>query len=234
MNMRLMQLAVAAFGVALFTFPPAASAGVWETSTAGETISLSSSTPFGPTQGGVSSDIACTSTSGTGVYKNGGVASKTTGEQLTLTFKGCTETVFGTPCTTTGQVSGTIKTTDLTWHNIMLESTPTGVAGILITPNGTHFASYSCDFGAIQIEWRGNGLIGEVEQPCSTSGKTFTVNYESPTTGTQKWMQITTEGTKYDLDAKEIVFGGTPTVRTFSADGTSAVTFVNTQTISCP
>jgi hypothetical protein len=234
MSKKLILLALAAISAAMFALPAVASAGVWETTTAGETVSLSSSTTTTLTQDGVNTKVQCTSTSGSGVYKNGGVASKTTGEQLTLTFKGCTESVFGTACTTSGQTSGTIKTTDLTWHNIMLEATPTGVAGLLITPNGTHFASFSCDFGAIQVEVTGNGIIGEIEQACGTSGKVFTVNYESPTTGTQKWMQITTAGTKYDLDAKEIVFGGTPTVRTSSEDGTGSVTFPNTQTINCP
>jgi hypothetical protein len=233
MSKKLILLALAAISAAMFAFPAVASAGVWETTTAGESVNLAASTTTTLTQDGTGTRVECTSTAGTGKYTTG---SKTTGEALTLTFRGCTESVFHTGCTTTGLGlrSGEIRTTDLTWHNVMLEATPTGVAGLLITPNGTHFASFDCDFGAIQVEVTGNGIIGEIEQGCGTSAKTFTVNYASPTTGTQKWMQITTEGTKYDLDAKESVFGGTPTVRTASEDGTGSVTFPNTQTINCP
>ena len=60
--------------------------------------------------------------------------------------------------------------------------------------------------------------------------KVFKLNYESSARGVQKYMQITTTGTKFDLDMKE----GTNAAVTASYDATYELGFLSEETINCP
>jgi hypothetical protein len=227
-------LALAAVSAALFALPAVASAGEWEIDTASGKFPTFTAASIGNTtltQDGSNSKVTCTKSVGTGKY-----TTKTTGVELTLTFTGCTLGT-GNDCTTAGQAAGTIKTTDLTFHNIMIEKTgAVGVAngrpGILITPNGVHFASFVCHFFGLEdpVTVNGTGLIGDISAPaCGATSNTATLKFESAATGTQKYMQITTEGTKFDLSSNE-----NGTVRTASQDGEGTVTFSEPVTMTCP
>ncbi|HVD40074.1 MAG TPA: hypothetical protein VNC16_03605 [Solirubrobacterales bacterium] len=242
MNKKLMLLALAAVSAAMFALPAAASAGTWSVSSIEKFTTHSGATTLTlrPNSEGESvSEVTCTTSTGSGKY-----TTSTTGEELTLTFTGCTvPSPFGTlNCNTSGQASGTIKTTDLKFDNIMIESTaqkptvvgpphqPAGLPGILITANNNHFASFTCG-GFIAIDVEGNGIVGEIERGCGTSATTAGLNFASSSTGVQKYTQITTTGTVYDLSAKDTFTGVT---RTASMDGTGTVTFPKSQTITCP
>lgn len=232
MSKKMLLLALAVVSAAMFALPAVASAGTWEVSSIEKFTTHSGTTIL--TQDPISAgeevtEVTCTTSTGTGKY-----TTKTTGEELTLTFTGCTApSIFGpVNCTTSGQASGTIKTTDLKFDNIMIESTvqlpPLGLAGILITSNAGHFASFTCG-GIIPVEVKGNGIVGEIERNCGSSSTTAGLNFVSSATGTQKYMQITTAGTKFDLTGTS-----SGTTRTASMDGTGTVTFAKSQTILCP
>jgi hypothetical protein len=234
MKIKMTLLALSAVAAAMFALPSVASAGEWEISEAGAAFTITGvgKSTLTTAGGGAAADVTCTSTSGAGKYVPG---SKTTTEDVTLTYAGCT-TAFGiVKCTTGTDTAGTITTTALTGHNIMLEATPTSTMGILLTPNGTHFTTFVCAGKTIVVT--GNGVIGEVEIPCTKSAgvpnstKEFPVKYESTATrGTQRWMHITTSGTTFDLDTTEN--GGA--AATASLDSTDIFKFANTQTITCP
>jgi hypothetical protein len=234
MKSKMLLLALSAVTAAMFAVPSVASAGEWSISEAGAGFTLANvgNTKLTREGGNSFTDVTCTAAVGNGNYVAG---SKTTTEGVALTFTGCTTANGIVPCTTPGQPSKTIITTALTGHNVMLEGTPTSTMGILLTPNGTHFASFECAGKTIVVT--GNGIIGEVEIPCTksagvpNSAKEFPVKYESTAArGTQKWMQITTTGTNFDLDATEN--GGAAV--TASQDGTGIVKFTKAQTITCP
>ncbi len=227
-------LALTVVSAAMFALPAIASAGEWELDAKlpqAFTAVNKAGTVTTLTQQGSATKVTCTGSTGSGKY-----TTKTTGEELTLTFTGCKESAIGTACTTSGQASGTIKTTDLTFHNVMLEATKAagfekGTPGILITPNGTHFASFTCGFGLVSVEVTGNGIMGDISAPAcgAAAQKTATLNFDSSATGVQKWMQITTAGTKFDLDSKE-----NGTVRTASQDGEGTITFSENVQMTCP
>jgi hypothetical protein len=228
MKHKMILLALAAVSAVMFAVPAVASAGEWEIDSGKLPLSFTASGGEATlTQEGVATKVICTANTGSGKY-----ASKTTGEQLTLTFPGCKENVVNTSCTTADQTAGTIKTTDLTFHNIMIASTAQkagGTPGILVTPNAGHFASFTCDFGFMSVEVTGNGIIGDISAPkCSESTKTATLTFESSATGVQKYTQVTTEGIKFDLDAKE-----NGTSRTASEDASGTLSFPETVSMTC-
>jgi hypothetical protein len=234
MKHKMILLALAAVSAVMFALPAVASAGEWEitkpenfTAKAGVTTLTQD-----PISAGESvSEVTCTASNTTGKY-----TTKTTAEEVTITFTGCTApSPFGgtVNCTSAGQAAGTIKTTDLTAHNIMIDPTPNAIAGVLITPAAGHFATFNCG-GIFEVKVNGNGVIGEVEKKCGESITTSGLNFESSATGTQKYMQITTTGTKFDLSSTTTIFGGGATTRTSSQDGTGTITFPNAQTMTCP
>jgi hypothetical protein len=161
--------------------------------------------------------VKCTSNEGTGKY-----TTETTGE-LELTFKGCTTELGGTVnCTTSGQTTGTITTNTAVFHNVELEPNPAlEPLGVLVTEpvnsgKGIGFATFVC--GGLQtIKVTGN-VIGEItSKNCnSAKAKSFELNFTTKagaTEPTQKWEQVTTSGTVYDLTSD---FTGFPT-----GDGTN-------------
>ncbi|HET9197050.1 MAG TPA: hypothetical protein VFN92_02180 [Solirubrobacterales bacterium] len=190
-------LALAVVSAAMFALPAVASAGEWVADNAtGKTFSVTKVT--NPVLRASNGDVVtCTGLTGEGSY-----TSTTTGN-ITLDFTGCTEDKFGTKCTTNGAgTAGTISVTNKVFHNVIIGSaadsnTPIGV---LITSGGT-FATFTCGGGLLEITVTGN-VIGEVESPnCGVAGTTYNLNFEPVSAGssTQKYLQVTTAGTAFDL-----------------------------------
>jgi hypothetical protein len=223
-------LALSAVTAAILVVPSMASAAGWDIDpTPTEAKPLTFTTSGGEAKLTSAQTVTCAANTGSGKY-----TTATTGK-VSLKFTGCKGPFF-TTCTTAGQASGTIVTTELEFHNIMIENTVQlvgGTPGILITPNGGHFASFTCSVIGININIAvsGNGIIGDISSPkCAGSSKTATLNFESSATGVQKFMQEETAGTKYDLTSSEN--GGAPA--TASEDATGTITFGETATITCP
>jgi hypothetical protein len=190
-------LALAAVSAALFALPAVASATPWHlenptggfpaTGTIAGVGGSSLSTANGET-------ISCTSSSGHVVYEN-----STTGT-LNLKFHGC-KGPLGVTCTTSGQPSGTIVTTALPIHNVML---PSGQPGILVTPNAAtnNFAHFSCLFVSVTVT--GNGVLGKITSPaCDTKSTSATVDFNATAHGVQELTQYT--GTTYNLKRGEAI-----------------------------
>lgn len=142
--------------------------------------------------------MVCTSITAAGLY-----TTATTGF-ISLHMHGCKSGVF--QCTSPGEPTGTVSTNVLPFENILLEANPQ-TPGILIKPAKVDnqpaageglITEFTC-FGIPTIV-RGNGLIADITGPkCGESGKALTLEYASSAQGTQRWMQVTTTGTKYDL-----------------------------------
>jgi len=134
--------------------------------------------------------IACSSQTGSGSVTNG----SSFGEMST-TVQGCKMTVFGITiqCQSTGAPSGVISFGKFPIHLIHLEPQRT-TPGVLYTLPTTTLTCSSF----IKIELTGNGLIGDVTESCNTSSTNFHVDF-SATQGVQRWRQITTAGTFFDL-----------------------------------
>jgi len=112
------------------------------------------------------------------------------------------------------------------FHNIFLEPGKTK-PGILITANEGIFASFGC---SAFTGFSGNGVISELSSSqCGKAGNTATTFYESSAPGVQKWTQIETEGTKYDLSVN--LFGGSK--QTLAFDGSTTFTFAENAEFTC-
>ena len=166
--------------------------------------------------------VSCTS--GTG---SGQATSSTTGEGSAV-LHGCTSS--GTSCTTAGQASGTIVIPTLVSHLVYLDENHT-VPGALATPPASGvFAKFACGFGLVQVEIKGNGILGQITAPlCGQTSSTGTVVSASSSPGVQKYQQIEETGTKYDLTA---TINGT--TETASVDGTVNGTSAEKGTFTCP
>jgi len=128
-----------------------------------------------------------TTTTGSGSFEN------TTTGTITLKFHGVTS--GGLPCNSTGEPSGTVATTKLPFHLVMLA---TNKPGILITPLNGHFATYLCG-GFVQVIVKGNGVLGEITSPaCGVAQNTATVKFNGAA-GVQTPSEYT--GVKYGLES---------------------------------
>ena len=141
--------------------------------------------------------VECSSFSGTGSQ----AALSATSATVQLTFSGCKErkTGFNFPCTGKEQASGVIKTNSLTADYVWLDKLPEphGVAGLLMTGVNTTFVCA----GFQNFTVTGN-VIGELEETatkCTAPSTTQKLNFESTAHGVQKWTQVTTTGTVYNL-----------------------------------
>jgi hypothetical protein len=213
---------------AVLALPAVASAGEWDidsengalptfTSTGGITAMTSSGF-------GAFLPIECSKSTSSGKYTTQTTAT------VTLTFTGCLQA--GNTCTTSGQASVTIKTTELVSHNIMVESTLQtmgGTPGLLITPNNGHFATFEC--GGSKFVIGGNGIVGYIDKPvCAGAFQTVAgVVFRRVASGDQQYKQVTTTGTFYDLST-------TTALGTFTTAWDSAWTRTFNQgvKITCP
>lgn len=137
-------------------------------------------------------------TTGVGTFE-----STTTG-RIQLTFHAVKNSI-GVNCQTAGQPTGTILTTELTFHLVMLA---TNVPGILITGGptpgepgwGHHFADYNCGIFFPTVQWKGNGILGTITAPeCGRRSSTATVSLEAIEAGVQKHTVYT--GVNYRLES---------------------------------
>jgi hypothetical protein len=228
MKHKLMILALAVIGAALFALPAAASAAEWDIDS--ETGALPTFTTAGgvaklTTSGfGAFMPIECTKSTGTGKYTTQTTAS------LNLTFTGCTQS--GNACTTAGQTAGTIKTTELVAHNVMIESTAQvagGTPGLLITPTNGHFGTFAC--GSSTIVLGGNGIISDISSlKCGgVFQKTATSGFATSSSGNQLYKQVETAGTSFDMSATTSL--GT---FTYGEDRVETFTFNQGIKMTCP
>jgi hypothetical protein len=222
MSKKMMLLALAVACAAVFALPAAASA---QTAHLSATTSFSVAGSGGTLTSHSGSSVVCTGTTGSGTF------STTTSGSATLQFSGCTSSGFS--CSNTG-TAGQIKVTN-SFNGIMVSAgTSTGKAGILLTPTGSStltsastklFTEFTC-LGFITISVYGNGVIGTIEESCSTSSNTFKLIFESSETkGTQKDLEWT--GVKYDLKNDQ---SGHPTS---SLDGTATMTLPAARQLHC-
>ena len=142
-------------------------------------------------------NMTCTSSNGTVTFNT-----STTGT-LELTFHGCTGP-FKEPCTTSGQPSGTITTTQLPFHLVTVEDSVTHATGpgILVTPNETtgDVAHYTCGFVSVNIG--GNGLIGTITKPkCGESSSEPTIEFSSSSNAVQTHKTVVGTTTEYSLSS---------------------------------
>jgi hypothetical protein len=217
MKRRTLLLAIAVSGL-LCALPAVASAGVWDIQPVEGTFPLKFTASGGQVKLTTSTfTLGCVSQTIEGEYET-----ETTGRITKLVFHECTGP-FGSRCTPT-------FTAPMSFHNIRLEAAPNAQIGILITPKEItnlfttglgHFFTYECTgVGAVV---GGNGFISEVIKPAcgGTYSKEGQLVLESSAPAIQKWQQITTEGTKYDLWSKIL----TASHVTMSLDATSTVAY---------
>jgi hypothetical protein len=216
MSKKLMLLAVGALTALAFTaLPGAASAGEWEhhcTSTAGvaEPCVLSVAGGGAELINDAGERISCTAVSGTG----SAVTTGTTGS-VKLTFTGCKETVtfFRFSCTSNG-TSGVIETNTLTTHNIYIEEATAAATtpGLLLTGVNTTFTCAGFSDKTVT----GN-IIGHLTNPnCSSATTSMGISFDkhSSIVGTQKYEQVTTTGTVFDLTSGPHEADGTTSAQT--------------------
>jgi hypothetical protein len=195
MNKKLMLLAAGAMATLAFTLLPAvASAGEFTGDCkSGATCSATvagGAASLGNTAG---ETISCTSVSGSASLTSG-----TSTGLIFLTFHGCKETAtfFKFSCNSPGQQSGTIATGGLVAHLVYLGLATKLPAGILIT---NVKATFSCA-GFSNKTVTGN-VIGEITNPnCGSSSTSHQVTFSSFIQhGNQQWVQVTHQGTVFDL-----------------------------------
>lgn len=228
MSKKIILLALAAVSAAVFVLPATAMA-------AEEDVALHiSPVPAGPVpvSGGATSlsnvegeTIDCKEVNGSATFEN-----STTGH-LTLTFSGCfATTVFGNiSCNSSGQTSGTIKTTEnLPFHLVTAKHASTGaeVPAVLITSLGTeeHFATFACG-GFVTDKVTGKGIIGEIENKCGSKSKETFINFAIIKHGEQTYRTVVgTPNTEYDLKGNGA---------TAAQTGTGTVKFTEETTLTC-
>jgi hypothetical protein len=147
-----------------------------------------------------------TTTTGSGTFEN------TTTGKIKLTFHGVKSSI-ATNCETLGQPTGTVTTTELTFHLVMLAA---NTPGILITGNettigvktagegpwGHHFFDYTCGVFIPTVQWRGNGLLGTITAPaCGAASNTAKVKFEPNVKGSGVQKHSSYTGTNYDLES---------------------------------
>lgn len=189
----LMTGALAAFAVA--ALPAVATAGEF-------TADCESSTSCSATiTGGIATltnsnneKIECASTDGTATQTHNSSTGTTE-----LTFTGCKERVsgFGFACNSPGAASGVITTNPMVSHLIYIDplTLNEGTPGVLLTGANVTF---SCA-AYLKKNVTGN-IIGHWTDPqCRMFAASHTVTFEQISAGNQKYTQVTTTGTKYDL-----------------------------------
>lgn len=187
---KLMMLAFAMTGVAMFALPAVASATPAHISATSNFTLNNGGASFLSSAGG--STIHCGTVSGSGAFTS------TTGGSITLTFSStCRTTIFGfdVHCTN-NEFSGDIVTTALPFDLVMLPIIGSRQPGMLLTTNKGHFASFTCA-GVNQVV-NGNGVLGRLDSPgCGGSGTGFSLRIASLSHGSQTWNEYT--GVKYGL-----------------------------------
>ncbi|HEX6152228.1 MAG TPA: hypothetical protein VFZ19_01780 [Solirubrobacterales bacterium] len=180
MSKKMMLLALAAISAAMLAVPAFASALPAHLSINPGNFTLhGGASTLSRVEGGGTTG---TTTTGTGKFEN------TTTGTVTLTFHGVKDP-FGGSCNSAGQPAGTVVTTTLPFHLVMLGAHKPGI--LITAAAGNHFVSYTCLF-APNIVVRGNpegegegnptgqgeGVLGEITSPtCGTASKEAKVKF---------------------------------------------------------
>jgi len=216
MNKKMMLLALSVVSAALFALPAVASATPAHIS-ATENFTISGTETVTLEDDGGAKVECHSGVSGSGSFEN------TTTGTINLTFSGCTSS--GISCNSSGAAAGTIVTTALPFHLVMLAANSPGV---LITPNaggtGTHFATFNCTI-FVKKEVTGNGVLGTITSPaCGVANKTATMSFAQDPAKTGSQLHPTYTGTTYQLKGN-----GTNSAQI----ATGQIHFANAKTISC-
>jgi hypothetical protein len=134
----------------------------------------------------------CASATGTGQLTSG------TAGEMKITYKGCR---FGeTACTSAGQPSGTMVTSNLALTPVYLNAAKT-IWGFKLTPIGTGvFAECNFPFGGLFMRWSGS-VLGNVWNSIGSTTKTLNLHQGWGTKWEeQQYQQVEGAGTKYHLD----------------------------------
>jgi hypothetical protein len=196
MNMRLMLLvAVVLAALAFAALPTVAAGGEYtlgcETSPCVGSIQTTTTIPL-QLENDAGEVIVAGSATGTVSFPS--VASTGT---VQLLFHEVKEKISGFTftCNSSGLPNGTVTTNKMTAHLINLEPGETA-PGVLITGANVTF---NCAGELIQKTVTG-AIVGSIEVPtCGGYVFNHTVAFEKSGTGTQKYMQVTTTGTAFDL-----------------------------------
>ncbi len=150
-----------------------------------------------------------TTTTGYGEFEN------TTTGWVELTFHGVRAAgIFS--CNSAGQPAGTVTTTELPFHLVMLG---TDEPGILVTSGENakgepHIASYSCPFAGVNIVVRGSAL-GEITSPaCEGSSVTADLDFNG-SEGVQSPLE---DGTENEYTLESSLNGGAWTQSAMNAE----------------
>jgi hypothetical protein len=161
------------------------------------------------------------------VVAAGKITSATTGE-ASASFGECS--TAGTACTTSGQASGTITLANQVTHLVYLDENHTKVGTLATPPAGGVFAKFTCFFGLVSVEVKGNGLLAEVTSPKCGATSTTATAVANATGPVQQYQQVEETGTVYHLSAS--VNGGPFEEAALSA-GLSGTASENV-TLTCP
>lgn len=164
--------------------------------------------------GGALGTVTCGASAGTAT-----ITHNTSTSHVELTFTDCTGP-FSSKCTSPGAAAATITTNTMVGHNINLEPGQTNTVGILLTGANVTF---TCA-GFFEKTVTGN-VIGELEEGstvCNTPQASHKITFvPGAATGSQRWTQITTSGTMFDLISGTHANDGT----TSSQEGTGTITY---------
>jgi len=227
MSKKLMLLAAGVLAaLALSALPSVAAAGEFTAdcgsgATCSGTVESTGITTLG-TGGGLVA-VRCSATAGTTTQTSG----SSTGA-VRLLFTGCEDEATETSCKNT-TTAGAITTNSMVSHNIIISATPTKIVGVLLTGANVTF---ECLGGFLKQTVTGN-IIGQVEDPeCGIARTHHTITFEQTSVGQQKYKQITTTGTSFDLTANN--HAGS-TYETASQVGTAHVNYAggNTVKLTC-
>lgn|GEM_PF-1455449 len=140
-------------------------------------------------------NVNCTSVTGSGKFENSQAG------KVQFAYREC-KSSFGVLCTTSGQPTGTITTTELPFR---VKSATEGKLAILISSKEGHVSTFKCSFLATVVV-SGKGVIGLVSSPgYGEESSTMTIEF-SGKEGVQSHTSVDGEETEYSL--AESVNGG--------------------------
>jgi hypothetical protein len=134
------------------------------------------------------------------VTGNGTIKSGTSTGSFQLLIHECHETIsgFNFKCSSAGQPPGTVTTNSMVTHLVYLDQSRT-TPGILLTGMNLTF---TCPvYGSTTIT--GN-MLGHIEDPqCNLFTSQHSISFAASSDGQQKYTQVTTTGTVFDLTAND-------------------------------
>lgn len=134
--------------------------------------------------------VTCTSVTGSGKFENSQAGT------VEFTYHEC-KGPLGVSCTTSGQSTGTITTTELPFR---VKSATEGKWAILISSKEGHFSTFKCS-ELVNVVVSGNGVIGIVTSPePGEESSTITLKF-SGEEGVQAHTTVDGEETEYGLKA---------------------------------